>query len=140
LREQFRGMPPSEFIDPEFGTINHINIPRLSQNELAQLELESPPLYSVVLSAPSELRELISVPFNLRLTAELLGAGLAPADLTPVRTQLQLLHRYWQHRIIRSDGQRDAREAILRHVCAGMVGNRRLRIDRATITDPGSSP
>jgi hypothetical protein len=139
LRELFRGEPPSAFFDSEFQGLKHLNIPRLPQSELEQLRDGSSQLYSLIMSSPPELRELLAVPFNLRLAAELLSAGLDPADFGLVRTQLQLLDSYWQYRIIRSDGHRDAREGILRRICAGMVQQRRLRLDRATIADPGSS-
>lgn len=140
VRELFRGKPPSEYLDAEFKGACHINIPILDSDELAQLEKKSPDLYALVMGAPSELRKLMSVPFNLRLVADLLGDGLSISDLSPLRTQLQLLDRYWQSRIIRQDGQRDAREGILRKVCEGMVRHCRLRIDRASVVEPGVSP
>jgi hypothetical protein len=139
LRTLFRGKSPSEHVDPEFKGICHLNVPRLTSDELAQLEPQSPDLYALVKGATSELYELMSVPFNLRLVADLLDDGVSISDLSPLRTQLQLLDRYWQRRLIRQDGQRDAREAILRNACEGMVRHCRLRVDRASVAEPGVS-
>jgi len=71
--------------------------------------------------------------------AELLGAGLELADLTPIRTQLELLDRYWAYRVIRSDRQGDARETVLRQTCEAMVKDRTLRVDRSRVVDSTGS-
>ena len=64
--------------------------------------------------------------------------------LTPIKTQLGLLDRYWEERVIlsRSRSHGDAREAVLRRVSEAMVLSRSLRVDRAAITDDlaASSP
>jgi hypothetical protein len=140
LRELFKGDPPSKFSDPELSGIRHLNVPTLDQDELSQIEPQSPELYSLIVNAQSELRDLVSVPFNLRLIADLIGNGMDPAHFSPVRTQLQLLDRYWQHRVLRNDGYRDAREDILRRACGEMVEQRRLRVDRTAVAIPDSSP
>jgi len=139
LQQLFWGEPPSAFRDPDFLTIQHLNIPRLSDEELAQIPSQSPALQALLDGAPAGLRELLRVPFNLRLMAELLGIGIDPADLTPIRTQLELLDRYWLHRVVRNDGQWDAREGVLRQVCDAMVRTRALRVDRAHIAAPETS-
>ena len=139
LKQLFSGDSPTtleEFADPEFHSIRHLNVPRLSDEELAQIGHQSPELQQLIDGAPQELRELLRIPFNLRLMAELLGAGIAPADLTPIRTQLELLDRYWSHRVIRSDDQGDAREGVLRRACEEMVKARALRVDRSYVTEP----
>lgn len=139
LRQLFRGEPPTEFRGAEFASIRHLNVPQLTDDELAQIPPQSPELQALVAGAPAELRDLLRVPFNLRLVAELLGAGLDPSLLTPIRTQVELLDRYWFYRVLRSDGQGDTREAVLRHVCESMVKARALRVDRASIADPAAS-
>lgn len=140
LRQLFLGEPPTEFRDPqEFTNIRHLNIPQLSNEELAQIPPQSPALQELIDKAQKELHELLRVPFNLRLMAELLGVGVDPTSLTPIRTQLELLDRYWSHRVIRSDRQGDARETILRRVCEEMVNARALRVDRSRVVEPTSS-
>lgn len=140
LRQLFLGEPPTEFQDrQEFANIRHLNIPQLSNEELAQIPPQSPALQELVDKAPKELHELLRVPFNLRLMAELLGVGVDPTSLTPIRTQLELLDRYWSHRVIRFDGQGDAREIVLRRACDEMVKARALRVDRSRVVDSTSS-
>jgi hypothetical protein len=67
----------------------------------------------------------------LRLLADLLDAGMTQDELKPVRTQVDLLDRYWLERIIRHDHQGDARELVLRRVVREMVSRRALRVARA---------
>ena len=139
LKQLFAGGPPTaleECADPEFNSTRHLKVPLLSGEELTQIGHQSSELQQLIDGAPQELRELLRIPFNLRLMAELLGAGIAPADLTPIRTQLELLDRYWSHRVIRSDGQGDAREGVLRRACEEMVKARALRVDRSYVAEP----
>lgn len=139
LRLLFAGEPPTEFRDDEFVGIRHLNVRELSNDELSQIAPQSPLLQELIDSAPEELHDLLRVPFNLRLMGELLSAGVALADLTPIRTQLELLDRYWAKRIIGSDRLGDAREAILSRVCEEMVRGRALRVDRMHISEPATS-
>jgi len=139
FQELFYGEPPTGFQDPDFQKIRHLNIPKLSDEELNQIANQAPELHSLVTNAPEELRELLQVPFNLQLVAGLLGEGVTEDELTPIRTQLELLDRYWQHRVIRQDRQGGAREALLRRVCNQMVKARTLRIDRSNVEGPATS-
>jgi hypothetical protein len=133
IQQLFAGKPPTPFVDSEFQRVRHLNIPRFSDDELSQIGSKSPALQRLITNAPTELRDLLRVPFNLRLMAELLGGGVSPDELTPIRTQLELLDRYWRHRVVDSDGRGDGREAILREVCKRMVKSRMLRADRAVV-------
>ncbi len=140
LHEIFGGEPPTEFRDEEFGKIRHVNVPRLSDEELDLFAAQSAALATVIREAPSELREILRIPFNLRLAADLLGAGVPAADLRPIRTQLELLDRYWTWRVTgpRGGGGGDAREAVLRRACEAMVAARTLRADRQELADPAA--
>lgn len=139
IKDLFAGAPPAEFQDPEFRSVRHLNVPHLSNDELSQIASQSLDLHALVHSAPAVLHDLLRVPFNLRLMAELLGTGVAVPELTPIRTQLELLDRYWLHRVIRRDGYRDARERVLREACQKMVVARALRVDRSALSDHESS-
>ncbi len=98
-----------------------MQVPRLTDDELMQIPSQSPALQALLERATPVLRELLRVPFNLRLMAALLGFGLRLDDLTPIRTQLELLDRYWQHRVVRDDGFRDEREGVLSRACEAMI-------------------
>jgi MoxR-like ATPase len=131
LQRLFRGFPPTAvYTDAEFAAIRHVNVPVLSDAEVAQINAQSAALDALVSAANASLKELLRLPFNLRLLAELVDAGLSAADLQPVRTQVELLDRYWRERIIRGDGQGDARELVLRRVTSEMVARRALRVAR----------
>jgi len=143
LQELFRAERfadvPEEFRSSEFAPLAHIFVPLFSPEELAEVEAQSPDLKALLASAPHELRELLRVPFNLRLLAGLLGEGVAAPDLFSIRTQLELLDKYWRHRVIRSDRYGDAREAILMRACDGMARARMLHINRTKLADPSGS-
>lgn len=139
LQSLFAGLPHTEFYDAEFANIHHLNIPRLSEDELGQVSAQSPDLQTLINLAPAKLLELLHVPFNLRLLAELLSVGVLPVQLAPIRTQLDLLDRYWIERVIRSDSLGDAREAVLCLVCKTMVKARELRVSRADVANSESS-
>ena len=79
------------------------------------------------------------MPFNLRILADLVGAGVSVSQLIPLRTQLDLLERYWLERVIRTDGQADARETPLRSACEGMVRARQFRVPRPEVADASNS-
>jgi hypothetical protein len=133
LRQLFSGAPPTEYRDVEFPTVRHIDIPTLQPEELGQVQEQSEELSELVRMAEPGLQELLRIPFNLRLAGELLGEGITVEELTPIRTQIDLLDRYWSERIRREDGQGDARESVLRIVAEGMVEARTLRVDRTLV-------
>lgn len=133
LRGLFQGTPVSALADPEFSNVSHLNVPLLSDAELAQIPAQSQLLADVIGQAGSDLQGLLRVPFNLRLVGELLGEGVPTTELTPIRTQLELLDRYWRVRVIRSDGDGDARELVLRNGAEEMVKSRSLKTERSVV-------
>ena len=72
------------------------------------------------------LRELLCSPFNLFLLAGVLSRD--SYDLTQISTQIELLHLYWSHRVIDTDGPSIARERALRAVLNKMLGEHQLSI------------
>jgi hypothetical protein len=136
----FIGSPPVEtFQDNDFAHVRHIEIPALSSEEQAQAAAQSSLLAGLLSQASSALHDLLRIPFNMRLVGELLSRGVQASELTPIRTQIQLLELYWSRRIIRRDGQRDAREAVLRRACERMVASGAFRVDRAQLSDASAS-
>jgi hypothetical protein len=139
LQRLFRGPPVAGFAHPQFGTVSHLLVPRLDEDELAQVRTQAPDLCALLDSTQEKLRDLLRVAFNLRLMGELLGQGVPTAELTPIRTQLELLDRYWLHRVVRDDRYGDSREAVLRLASESMVAARSLRASRNTIArDPAA--
>jgi hypothetical protein len=140
LKSLFVGAPHSTFHDPEFGRVKHIEIPVLSDAELTEVGRQSPELGGIVAGASPALKQLLRIPFNLRLCAEMLGAGAAATAISPVKTQIDLLNLYWRERVLRSDQQGDARESVLRTATSKMVEGRTLRIPRSVVAaDPSAS-
>lgn len=136
LRELFGGAPPEgpvpPLAGPEFGRVRHVTVSELTDGELDQLEALSPALHKLIESAPAALRELLRNPFNLGLAAELLEGGAEPASIREIRTQMDLLDRYWEVRVIGGGDLRllDARRSVLRRTVEAMVRSRSLRVDR----------
>lgn len=130
LRQLFRGAPVSGFTDPEFAQLRHLNVPLLDPAEIAQVTAKSPHLRDVVESAGEPLRELLRVPFNLSLVAALLEEGATVAELGPIRTQLELLDRFWKARVTREDHRGDVRDAVIRGAAEEMVRRRAMRAPR----------
>jgi hypothetical protein len=124
---------PADFQSSEFAALSHFNVPLLSDDELAQLPEIAPSLHAIVDGATAELRSLVRVPFNLRLLAELVGMDVARAELEPITTQLQLLDKYWEHRVLRSRLGGDALEPVLRTACEDMIATRSMRVDRSAM-------
>jgi AAA domain len=135
LRAIFHVVQPmvaEKYRSAEFTGVAHFNVPSFSDDELAQLADRAPELHAVIAAATTDLRALVRVPFNLRLLAELIDGGVAGSELAPITTQLQLLTKYWRHRVIKRSGG-DAREAFLRRVCETMIEARMLTIDRSAV-------
>jgi hypothetical protein len=147
LKKLFEGRPVSnDHSDSDFWNTRHLNIRVLSPEELTDACRQSPELLgplvaSIIEGGHNDLLALLRNPFNLRLVGDLLGSGIQIDTLTPIRTQLELLDRYWQERVIlsRSQSQGDAREVVLRCATETMVATRSLRADRATLASDASA-
>lgn len=81
-----------------------VDIAELTDDELDQLRAESSELQALLTSIPPGLDRLIRNPFNLRLAADLLVAGIPVEELHTIHSQMQLLDRYWQHRVSGGSG------------------------------------
>ncbi|MEP7153402.1 MAG: hypothetical protein ABI856_17005, partial [Nitrospira sp.] len=128
---------PSHLVSGEFTRMHHLCVPLLTDEELAQLASQSSDFDALFRTAPMEMRELLRVPFNLRLISALLTEGLSLSELTPIRTQSELLERYWEEKVIGVDGHGYDREGILRQTCECMVSARALRIPLALLNPTG---
>jgi hypothetical protein len=114
-----------------------LRIPVFDDQELEAISQQSADLQRLISAAGEELRTVLRVPFNLRLTADLISAGIPVDEITPIRTQVELLERNWHERVVRADSRGDAREAVLRLAVKEMVANRSLLVNRADVaSDP----
>lgn len=141
LRNVFYGKPPlDEYKDTEFVSVRHVQVPGFTKDELEEVINSSAQFKLFFQSADYNLRQLLRVPFNLRLMGELVGEGVPVPELTPIRTQLELLDRYWEERVILPhDGQRDSRENVLQLAVSEMIKNRTLRVPRTKVVKPNTS-
>ncbi len=92
---------------------------RLAELDDVELDLAVsswPELAELLDSAPSDFRQLLRNPFNLRLAAELLLAGTGINELREIRDRLGLLDRYWQERVVDGEGG-SGRQSIVSRVC-----------------------
>jgi hypothetical protein len=142
LKAIFQGAPHPRYSDAEFAHVRHLNIPAFSEAELQEIARLEPRIARLLSAASDQLNQLLRSPFNLRIAAELLGEGVVVDSIAPLKSQLELLDRYWQHRVIRSDGRGDAREIVISHACEQMVSSRSLQASRLKLTgpDPDSVP
>jgi hypothetical protein len=141
LQELFRGnlgfAVAPELQDPEFALSRHLNVPLFTDEELDELRRLAPGMDALLQIAPPVLQDLLRVPFNLRLMADILESGIDVNELRPIRTQSELLSRYWAYRVAGTGG--DLREHILRLACELMIQARRLRTERQRLVEPGSA-
>src|SRR5262249_49916243 len=120
LRNLFRshGSPGinAEFLDSEFSLERHVNVPLFSDQELSVIRQQAPSLDQLLSTAPTALQDLLRVPFNVRLMADIIETGVDLAELRPIRTQNELLRRFWQYRVL---GSSDAtlRERVIQQAC-----------------------
>jgi energy-coupling factor transporter ATP-binding protein EcfA2 len=128
-----RGTPVSTAAqrrDPRLAGVRHLLVGDLTDGELAALPTQSAQLAGLLHEASPRLRELLRNPFNLSLAADLLTSGQNPASLARLRSQLELLRRYWDIRVTQgNDGHQRVR--VLTTVTTTMIQRRRLQIDAA---------
>ena len=128
------GEPGSEqFQDGTFPFVRHIKVPRFSPDELQEIRAQSPELDAVFKTASRPLLELLDIPFNLRLVAELLSESEERTDFRGIDTQVGLLDKYWLNRVIRSGKEGNIREAVLTEIVAALVRERKLTIAKSHI-------
>lgn len=135
LQNLFTGHFENDYRLPEFSNICHFNIPKLNIDEWLQIPQQCFDFGTLFLQASNELREMLFIPFNLRLLGELIGEGIAINELSPIRTQIELLERYWKVRVIGSDFEGDKRESILAKAVRIMVEKRQMQVNRQEIIE-----
>ena len=128
FKRLFEGKPQNaEFAHTEFSKVSHINVSKWTPEEFNYLLLAAPKLAVAIETGGERLRELVQVPFNTRLLADLISNDLLPTTLGEIRSQVQLLNLYWQNRVIKHG---TVAELCLRTVVWQMIESRSLRTNK----------
>ena len=127
-QDLFRGSPASNlFRDVNFSNVRHFDIPRLSEQELAQVWEKSPRMAVAFDSGTIAFRDLLTSPFNLFLLSTVLPPTGDSRELRSIGTQVELLERYWAYRVESpADNHRINRVRLLRSATEVMVKKRQL--------------
>ena len=139
LQDLFPVAVAHDFTDPtEFYSVSHFAIPLLTNAELDTLQTTAPLAYTFLQTAPPRLRDLARNPFNLGLLLEVLDAGETEA-LHSVTTQLDLLARYWDIRVLRPPEARSAHQRVLTQLCQASISHLTLHAPYAEVTTDDDS-
>ena len=114
----------------KFASLPLLMVPSLSDVDLIDAEERLPELKGALMN--SALRELVRIPFNLKLLVTLIEDGASGSDLAGLQTQVEMLQQYWINRIERDDGQA-AREFVLRAACVNMLKRNDLRFEDGSV-------
>jgi hypothetical protein len=115
----------------------HLVVPELSEQEVAEVVGTIADLQPVYAVSSSEFRALLRIPFNLWLVERLLEQAGAQAELTSVRTEIELLNLFWHYRIQLASEATDL-IVILTQVTARMVAERTLAVRVADVYPLGA--
>lgn len=133
FRPLFRGLPPSP-PDMEageaFANVRHVVVRRWTDVEFEQVLQALPRLRRAIEVGGPKVRELAEVPFNTQLLADVAASGVEPEKIGSIRSQVQLLRLYWEHRV--SSLGLEA-EACLQLVVEAMVQNPFKNVLRAPV-------
>lgn len=129
-RDLFRGEITGydDLKSDEFPQVQHLEIPELKDSELNEIWSVSPRMSLAYKGAPAALQELLRQPFNLYLLGSILLANQGELGLSGIKTQIDLLGRYWSYRVIGSDYKSTLREAELEKIASAMIGQQTLSL------------
>jgi len=105
----------------------NFHVPVFSDEEFAEALKQDVRLATVMASASAAARELLRTPYNVWLLIRLLDEHVSVDWLSSVQSDVQLLERYWQHRIeAREDATR--RKHLLTELTRNMVEGKALAV------------
>lgn len=127
--------PSSPLPDMAAEHVRHVVVGPLTDGELSQLESLAPTLHELLDGAPPKLFDVLRNPFNLDLAAELVSRDLFPEDLGSIRSQRELLDRFWEARLYEAEeiALGVEMEKGLRLILEAMVSARQLQADRGEV-------
>jgi len=139
LQEFFPVAVAHDFIDPaEFHSVSHFAVPLLTGEELDTLQSTAPQAHAFLQTATLPLRELARNPFNLGLLLDVLGAA-GSEGLHSVTTQLDLLARYWEIRVLEPPEARSAHQRVLTRLCQVSIRHLTLHAPYAEVATDDES-
>lgn len=115
----------------------HFVIPELNDGELEQVFDQMPPIRALHRDGSEEFRRLLRIPFHLWLLEQILKSDAASDELSQITSEVQLLDRYWQLRVLRAP-ERDNREHVLNRATREMVQSHSLSVRKDAIFDPAA--
>jgi hypothetical protein len=135
----FSGVPLSDAsADPELSHVRHLQLGPFSDAELSELSNQSNDIAALLRHASEGLLELLRVPFNLSVAAELLSSGQSQQSVSTVESEIELLNRYWQVRVADAhDGVN--RRIVARRLARVILDSRRLTVDSDSLADAPSA-
>lgn len=137
FKHLFSGSPPNmKFSETAFPGVVHIQVPPWTDDEFTGLLKSAPILAKAIETGDGRLRELAQVPFNTRLMADLISGGLTPTDFGEIKSQVQLLELYWNHRVVKHG---TGAELCIEAAVKQMIESRVLRARKLDAARPDSS-
>ena len=129
LRELFPGDGVVDYSNADFAGVSHFHVALLSERHLDDLAGKRPEIRPFIENARNSGKSgtIHRSPFHLRLAAELLRAGVAPAHLADWHSPAVLLRRFWETRVAEGAGAGD-RDNALRAAARQMVNTRRMAV------------
>lgn len=135
LREAFPGEGAAGYASKDFAGVAHFHLTGLTEAQVDELGVRRPEIRAFVESARQNAKSsaLHLSPFYLRLAADLLRSGVAPARIADWNSPALLLRSFWQRRVENGDGA-DEREAALATICRQMVAARSMALSAKEIS------
>jgi hypothetical protein len=124
-----------EFIDPALKALRHIHVGPFTDVELKQMFKQNSDLNELWSKSSEKLKEILRVPFNINLAAELLESQATPESLGTISNQIELLDRYWDARIEVSAHEARERKRVLHKIINKLVDSRRLQVEQSSLAN-----
>ena len=107
----------------------HFTIPSFNKEEILEAfdQMECPK--SIYDDGSQDFKNILATPFNLWLLEKILKASPSLPDFSQVRSEVQLLGLFWEHRI-ESKSNGDTRRFVLEGIAHQMVNERSLSVRR----------
>ena len=105
----------------------HFTIPSLSEAEIRQAFDQIPNLESVYNDGSEDFKQLLANPFNLWLLEKILKSSRDVRALSQIRSEVQLLDRFWQRRN-EDESDEPHRRFLLEQIARRMVQERSLTV------------